>query len=84
MELILSIAGAVISFGAAVLFGIIAFVFKDNINMIRDNQKEFRREVERLDTQFRIFENEKYNELMNAIGEIKIDIAVIKQKIDKQ
>lgn len=80
MELI-SIAGSVIGFLAILIVGLIGYTVKEN-NKLRENENaELKRLIEKLDTQLRILENEKFNLIMIELAEIRKDISSIQDKI---
>jgi len=83
MELILSIAGGVLSLLAIILVGLVAFIYKDTTNQLRARILDNERKLEKLDTEVRLLENEKFNVIMVELAEIRKDISAIQEKLSK-
>jgi len=64
----------ILFFGLSLIVAILGWVFKDILN-------ELRKKYNMLEAQFREFENEKYTKILEALGEIREDIASIKTEI---
>jgi len=64
----------ILFFGLSLIVAILGWVFKDILN-------ELRKKYNMLEAQFREFENEKYTKILEALGEIREEIASIKTEI---
>lgn len=90
MEQILNIAGL----GLSLILSILVWVYRDNLAQLRerqntiekkfaDDKKELERKIEKLDSEVRVIENEKFSKIMEELAKINTRIAVIEEIISK-